>query len=425
LSDLQDKNLAVCHECDLLVDIEPLLDGHKAACPRCGYIITRAHKNAMERMLVFSLTAMLFLFLSTLFSFIKFEIQGQERNLSLLQTVDVLLLMNEWALGLFILLVIIGIPVLFTAVLTGLLLFIKLGLASPVTIRLLHIVEILKFWNMGEIFFLGVLISMIKLASQAEISLGFSFWAYAMSSLFLIAAILHADNFQLANAIKTIARKKMPPIPLVKPHKAAHHQLLACHSCATVQPDTHHRCSFCNSVLHRRKQDSLQRTWLYLLTGIVMYLPANIWPIMVTNTLGNEQPSTIIGGIVLLWEHGSYPIAAIIFIASVAVPVAKFLVLIGLLLSEHFRVFDKPNSKTVLYRITEFVGRWSMVDVFVVAFLASLIQLGNIASIYPGPAVLAFGFMVVATMLAAASFDPRLFWDSHEQTTINKRPKHE
>ncbi len=211
MHNLQGKKLAICHECDLLVNIDPLREGHKAACPRCGYIITRAHKNATERMLVFSLTAVLFLFLSTLFSFIKLGVQGQERDLSLLQTVEVLLSMNEWALSLFIGLVIVGIPVLFTAILAMLLLSIRLRLASPFTIRLLHIVETLKFWNMAEIFFLGVLISMIKVVSLADIGLGLSFWAYSAFNVFLIAAILHVDNFQLASTIKTIAAEKSAP----------------------------------------------------------------------------------------------------------------------------------------------------------------------------------------------------------------------
>ncbi len=197
--------------------------------------------------------------------------------------------------------------------------------------------------------------------------------------------------------------------------------MVACHHCATVQRDVNRRCDFCERVLHRRKPDSLQRTWLFLITGIVMYIPANVWPIMTTNTLGNEVPNTIVGGVVLLWEHGSYPIAAVIFIASVVVPITKFLVLLGLLLSEQLGVYDRPYTKVILYRITEFVGRWSMVDVFVVAFLASLIQLGKLMSIYPGPAALAFGGMVVATMLSAASFDPRLFWDGHEQKNSHKQ----
>jgi paraquat-inducible protein A len=190
---------------------------------------------------------------------------------------------------------------------------------------------------------------------------------------------------------------------------------LSCHHCAMVQPAVNRHCDFCRAAVHHRKVDSLQRTWLFLLTGLLFYIPANLLPIMVTSTLGAAQPNTIVGGVLLLWEHGSYPIAIVIFIASVAVPMGKFLVLLGLASGARFRLFAGPQAKVVAYRATEFIGRWSMVDVFVVAFLAALIQLGNVMAIQPGPAVLAFAAMVVSTMLAAASFEPKMFWDDIEQ----------
>ena len=191
-------------------------------------------------------------------------------------------------------------------------------------------------------------------------------------------------------------------------------RLLSCHHCGTVQPATRQRCEFCAHRLHGRKHQSLQRSWAFLLTAMVLYVPANALPIMRTSQLGSESFSTIAGGVVVLWQYGDYLIAAIIFIASLLVPVAKFVALIGLCLAEQFQVYDNPQSKIRIFRFTELVGRWSMVDVFVVAFLASLIQLGNLLAIHPGPAALAFAGMVVFTMLAANSFDPRLFWDRYD-----------
>jgi paraquat-inducible protein A len=189
---------------------------------------------------------------------------------------------------------------------------------------------------------------------------------------------------------------------------------VSCHHCAMLQPASNQHCDFCQAALHHRKVDSLQRTWLFLLTGMLFYIPANLLPIMVTSTLGKAEPSTIVGGVILLWQHGSYPIAIIIFIASVAVPMGKFLVLFGLASGARLKLLNGPQAKIVAYRATEFIGRWSMVDVFVVAFLAGLIRLGNLMAIYPGPAVLAFATMVISTMLAAASFEPKMFWDDYE-----------
>jgi paraquat-inducible protein A len=193
------------------------------------------------------------------------------------------------------------------------------------------------------------------------------------------------------------------------------HTHAMCHHCTRVQNHTNRHCDFCLHRLHQHDPHSLQRTWAFLITGILLYVPANLFPIMVSTSLGNESPSTIIGGVVLLWEHQSYPIAMIIFIASVLVPLAKFLALIYLCVSQQFGLFDKAQQKITAYRLTEIIGRWSMVDVFVVAFLVSLIQLGNLMSIVPGPAVLAFAGMVISTMLAATSLDSKLFWETHER----------
>jgi len=190
--------------------------------------------------------------------------------------------------------------------------------------------------------------------------------------------------------------------------------LASCHLCSTIQDADNPRCSFCHVALHGRKHHSLQKAWAYLATALVLYLPANLLPIMATSEMGNKTFNTIAGGVVVLWENGDYLVALIILVASLMVPIAKFVALFTLCLSEQFKIYNKPHSKATIYRLTEFVGRWSMVDVFVVAFLASLIQLGNLMSVYPGPAALAFGGMVVFSMLAAHSLDPKIFWDDYE-----------
>jgi len=191
-------------------------------------------------------------------------------------------------------------------------------------------------------------------------------------------------------------------------------QLQGCHDCCTVQPAINVRCSFCQRKLHARKRYSLQHSWVFLVTALIFYVPANMLPIMTTNQIGKETISTIAGGVVLLWDQGSYLIALIILVASLVVPIAKFIALITLYLSKQLGIYRDPQNKIIIYRAIEFVGRWSMVDVFVVAFLASLIQLGNLMSVYPGPAALAFAGMVFFSMLAANSIDPKLFWDDDE-----------
>ncbi len=192
---------------------------------------------------------------------------------------------------------------------------------------------------------------------------------------------------------------------------AAARGLATCHTCRKLSPATLHECPRCGAVLHLRITDSLARTMALVMTASILYIPANVFPIMTTDQLGRSIDSTIMGGIVLLIELKSYPVAAVIFIASVLVPLGKLLALTALCWSVSRGQVSRPRERTVLYRITEFVGRWSMVDVFVVAILVSLIQLGGHITIRPGIAARAFSALVIVTMLAAESFDPRLIWD--------------
>lgn len=146
------------------------------------------------------------------------------------------------------------------------------------------------------------------------------------------------------------------------------------------------------------------------MTSAMLYFPANFLPITYTRYLGRETASTILGGVVTLWEHGDKPIAAIIFVASILVPLGKMLVLAWMCVSVHLGSEFALRQKAMLYRVTDYIGRWSMIDVFVVAILVALIQVGNIMTVRPGIAAVAFAGMVVTTMFASHSFDPRLLW---------------
>ncbi|MGL5774322.1 MAG: paraquat-inducible protein A, partial [Aeromonas veronii] len=187
--------------------------------------------------------------------------------------------------------------------------------------------------------------------------------------------------------------------------------LVGCHICGALSEAGSHSCSRCGGKLHARKPGGLNRTWALLFTSAILYIPANVYPIMDTVFLGDDSPYTILGGVVLLWAMGSYPIAAVIFFASVVVPLVKILALFWLCYMVQRGNVTSPLGKLKLYRMTEFVGRWSMIDVFVVAILAGLIRLDNLMTIYPGPAAVAFAGVVLITMVAAMSFDSRLIWD--------------
>ena len=208
MNDERPDSRVICPECDLLAVVGDLPDGHKATCPRCGSVFTRSFRNALDRMLVLAVTALVCLLFSNLFGYVNLVIQGQEREISLFETVQVLFELNEWGLSAFMLVIIIGLPAFFITLLSWLAIAIKLQRVSPRTVNLMRIIGYFRFWNMAEIFFLGILISMVKVASMARVEVGLSFWAYAAFNVFFIAALLHYDKFQLARAIKRIVHKK-------------------------------------------------------------------------------------------------------------------------------------------------------------------------------------------------------------------------
>lgn len=191
---------------------------------------------------------------------------------------------------------------------------------------------------------------------------------------------------------------------------AAAQALAICHGCGKVQPVALAHCRRCEAPLHLRKRHSVQRTWALTLAATLLYFPANLLPMMRMSGLGGGEERTILGGVVLFWQHQAYPIAIVIFVASVVIPIIKLVAIVILCLNtRHCR---NPRAMTRVYRMTELIGRWSMVDVFVVAILVAVVQLGSLMSINPGPAAVAFAGVVILTMLGAMSFDPRLLWDA-------------
>jgi paraquat-inducible protein A len=197
--------------------------------------------------------------------------------------------------------------------------------------------------------------------------------------------------------------------------------LVSCHDChlLTHMPQiARHQaalCPRCGCELHQRKPNSIMRTWALVITAMVFYVPANVLPMTITSALGSTQADTIMSGVIYFMHHGSWEIALVIFTASIFVPFMKFIILIYLLLTVQFRSIKRPSDRTRLYRLTEAVGRWSMVDIYVVTILIALVKLGVLANIEAGPAAIYFASVVVITMIAAESFDPRLIWDALEE----------
>ena len=265
----------------------------------------------------------------------------------------------------------------------------------------------LKPWMMADVFLLGVFVSMIKMASLADLSPGWSFWAFLGFMICLTRATSLINGHWLHHQVAVLNGKT--------PISTEINKVLSCEVCGFLSPEENHRCVHCDAPLHHRRPHSLQITLALLFASIVFYLPANLYPMMATEALGATTTSTIMEGVILLWDMGSYPVALVILIASVFIPIIKMLAISFLCFraakAQRKTSVKKARSYTKLYRFTEFIGRWSMVDVFVVSILVALVQLGSLLSIYPGVASLSFASVVILTMLSALNFDPRLLWD--------------
>jgi paraquat-inducible protein A len=208
----------------------------------------------------------------------------------------------------------------------------------------------------------------------------------------------------------------MKPIPFTARNAAQ----ISCHSCHLLCRINFSIvgkslvCPRCGSTLHQRKPNSLKRTWALVLAAAIFYIPANLLPVTVVTSLGKDQADTIMSGVIYFIGSGLWPIALVIFVASILVPMLKLIILTFLLITVQRKSTWRPKDRTRLYRITEAVGRWSMVDIYVVTILVALVNLGNLATIKAGPGAGFFAAVVVITIFAAMSFDPRLIWDAKE-----------
>lgn len=408
----QRRRLRACHECDWVSALPPLNSGEKASCPRCSHVLVKRHRYPAQRSMALAIASLVALMLAVSFPFISFTVSGVSNRIELTQTATTLIGFHQPVVAIAVIMTIVVLPAVYLLGVVwlqfGLLRDRPLPFSRDIARSLSHLTP----WMMADVFIIGALVSLIKIAGLAEVAIGISFWAFCAFAVLLLmtSQSLDADWMWFSLEGEPLApegtRTGLP---------AGEQGLTGCPTCGLINrlsPQGRGHCIRCHEKLHQRLPNSLQRTWALLGASAIMYIPANVYPIMTTTSLGNSSPSTIIGGVVQLIQMGSWPIAAVIFIASVIVPVGKLVALIWLCLVVKRSSALNAQSRTRLYRLTEFIGRWSMVDVFVVAILVALIRAGSLMSITPGPASLAFGSVVVLTMLAAMTFDPRLIWDT-------------
>ncbi len=392
-----------CLMCGLFQSLPELPHGSTARCLRCAAPLAHGKTDPAGRALAFAATALLMLALAVSQPFLALDLRGQGQQTGLFTGASALVDRGMWELGVVVVFTTTVAPLMRIVGIVWVVIGLRLRRPPPHLARVFRLVEELAPWSMVEVFMLGVFVAYTKLADLAMVHVGVA--AYALGALMLAMA---AADWALDHAAvwREIARRA--PIA-VRPEKPG--PRIGCDDCGMV---SHHRgmCPRCGGRLHHRKPDSLGRTWALLIAAGLLYIPANILPVTTYIQLGQGSPDTILSGVEELAAGGQWPLAALVFIASITVPMLKLCGLAVLLISTQLRATGRLVERTRLYRIVEAVGRWSMIDVFVISVLTALVRLGQLATIIPGPGVICFCAVVILTMLAAESFDPRLMWDA-------------
>lgn len=413
-SRLGPHGLTACHECDLLHCLASLAPGARAYCTRCGSLMYREAPGGVDRPLALTLAALGLFLIATLFPFLALNIEGRVEQNLVVSGVLALWHNGMPELAVLVALTSIGFPLLTLGGLLWLLAPVKLGLHAPGSALVMRMINAIGPWTLLGVFLLGALIAFVKLQDLAAVIPGVSLFAFAGLMIAVTAAV---SSFDVALLWPRVG--PAPAAGLTAGATAHEHGLEACHACRLLVQVTRARsaheqvhCPRCASVLHgTRKHESITRTWAFVVSAAILAIPANVYPVMTVTRFGQREPSTILSGVIHLIAEGMLGLAFIVFFASIVVPGLKLALLIYLLGSVQQRSPWRPRDRTRLYRITEVVGAWSMVDIFLIGILAALVNLDALATITPEIGATFFGGVVVLTMFAAQSFDPRLIWD--------------
>lgn len=408
--------LRECSHCGLLQHL-PAMPAHAvASCPRCGTVLRRRRSEPTVRPLALTTAALLLLLVAARLPFMDLWVNGIEQQTTLVTGPRELGAYGMVPLALVVLTTTLMAPTLRMAGLAWVLTNLRRQPAPAYLPWLFTWVERLKPWSMVEVFLLGVFVAYTKLIDLAYVEIGPAL--YALGGLMLLMA--GVDHTLDPEAVwRRIDRRDRGIVPAGRPGPG---EAIGCETCQLVNAPGEHHCVRCGSRLHRRKSNSISRTWALLAAAAVLYVPANVFPVLTLIRLSRGEPSTILGGVVQLAQAGMWPLALLVLFASILVPVLKLVSLTMMLVSVHLRTDWRLRRRTQLYRVVEFIGRWSMIDVFMISILTALVRMGRVASVYPGPGVLAFCSVVILTMLASASFDPRLMWDAAAERTRSDPP---
>ncbi len=407
------RDLISCQDCGHLYDLPHLGDNQQLNCKFCNHVMLTRRPDWEHKVTAFTLAGIILFIIANVFPFIGLETAGQIHNSNLIGGVQALIERNEFLLASIVFITIFLFPLLELLGVLYILLSRFMDTRTPFIGVIIHVLHIAKPWGMLEIFLVGVAVASLKLGNFAEIVVGPGLYAFMGLVLTLIANNIYLSRKDIWDWLKHenyFTTDEDDP-------------LISCHCCeahiGSSLLQTNNQCPRCGTHIHLHHPHSIQKTTALLIAASVLYIPSNLLPIMTTTHLGRESTDTLFSGVVHLIQSGDLPIAMVVFFASIVVPIAKLIVMSYLLWNVSVKFTGDPRQMARLYRITEFVGRWSMIDVFVVTTLVALVQFGLLANIEPGGALLCFAGVVVLTMLAAETFDPKLIWEAYENRKVD------
>jgi paraquat-inducible protein A len=394
-------HLVGCSDCGLTQVLPSISSGDLAECVRCGHDLARPANRGIDLSLAFSAAALLLLLpttLSPLMSLISF---GVQRRSWLPSGVEALWNDGFGPLATVVFLFSIAVPFVYLAAMVCVLGAVRLGIAAPMG-RLLRWAGELRPWAMIEVYLVGCCVAYTRLEDVGIVHVNVGGWCLIAATCATLLAAISLDERALWDALPS------------RGEVASSRGSLSCGACALVsdpaREDT--ACPRCGSILHRRKLDTMRRTLALVLAGYLLYVPANLLPVLSIERFGREDPNTILSGVHELMSSGLWPLAAIVFTASILVPLMKLLGLSLMLVMTHWRSRRWLIARTRLFRFIDFIGRWSNIDLFMISILVALVQFGALTHVRPEPGALAFAAVVVITMMASRCFDPRVMWDA-------------
>jgi paraquat-inducible protein A len=416
----------ICPSCDLLLEEIQPSSTHTPVCPRCLRRLHRRRPDSIRRTLVLSLTGLLLCLPANFTPLLTFTMPGTATSSSLFQSTLSMFEQGEYLVGILVVLTGLICPFMTLSLLFGVSAGLFLGWQQRWMKVFLHWYHHLTEWAMTDIYLIAVFITVIKMNHAAAIEYNLGFFCFIGLVAVTVAAQASLDLSLFWDRLDRSRTDERPMIPVETTARTGREAgLLLCPSCHKIIPlppaDQRENqqkkqgkigCPRCGESVHIRKENSIDRSWALIVTALLFTLPANLLPIMSVSSLGSVTESTIIDGIILFFQEGSYGIGLVILTASVLVPLFKIIGMSLILISIHNQWTTWLRHKALMFRFIQFVGRWSMLDIFVIALLCSLVRFGSLSTVDTAPAALYFSAVVLCTMFAAISFDPRLLWDS-------------